>query len=656
MARKKFHATLVDHLVAAIEPALIMVMVGGLMFFLLDVWYDGPVLERMRYILFWFIFGIVLITRVSMELGGEHAKGYGVMLGGAVALVITVLGGFQPFALVAMGVAWWATHKLTYDCTLLDEDQDTGVGLLQESGLDPTAQGDTGEEAVAPGGSRDDGLDDPETMDTSLMPDRPGWKFWKKDEGGKQRPHAPGVWLIYFTIAAIPLFGLGQWLVPSVQEERRTWLSFYFLAYLASGMGLLLSTSFLNLRRYLRRRKLKMPAAMTATWLSTGAILIAVLTVAAALLPVPLARLGAARGSSASADGLSASRYATLKDSGVQGDGAQSEGQAASRAGEAPRSEGKPEGSGETNDPNARRQTNGQGREGGSGGRGQAKSGAPRGKPGASQGGQQGKNGGANDQAGERSKGGERSAEQSRDEGQAKAQSGRSDERAEGKAQSKTGDEKGGSQHGEKASSDGQNSGSPPSRGFTPPKLPMVGLDWLRTPIMAAGIALVIYGLIRYWRDLVQVIRSLIAAILAIFGFGWRPKAKVSADRDEEKASPPPRPFASYSNPFDSGLVHQLSPDALIVYSFEALEAWAYEREMARQPHETPLEFVNRVGQARPELERDASRMVGYFVALVYGQRGFRAEVLAPLEQFWRALEASAWSASATSKMEAGMG
>ena len=51
-------------------------------------------------------------------------------LGGAVALVATMLAGFQPFLLVVMGVVWWATHKLTFDCTLLDEDQDAGVGLL----------------------------------------------------------------------------------------------------------------------------------------------------------------------------------------------------------------------------------------------------------------------------------------------------------------------------------------------------------------------------------------------------------------------------------------------------------------------------------------------------------------------------------------------
>src|SRR6516165_1614458 len=176
MARNRSRGTLVDYLVAAIEPALIMVMVGSLMFFLLDTWYEGDALDRLRWILFWFVFGIVLITRVSMQIGSELAKGYGLALGGAVALVATVLAGFQPFLLVVMGIVWWATHKLTFDCTLLDEDQDTGVGLLQQSGLDTAAPADDGTEAGAPTRS----VDDPDEMDTSLMPDRPRWKFWAR--------------------------------------------------------------------------------------------------------------------------------------------------------------------------------------------------------------------------------------------------------------------------------------------------------------------------------------------------------------------------------------------------------------------------------------------------------------------------------------------
>ena len=72
-----------------------------------------------------------------------------------------------------MGVVWWATHKLTFDCTLLDEDQDTGVGLLQQSGLDTAALADDG-----PRHDQRRAIDDPDEMDTSLMPDRPWWKFW----------------------------------------------------------------------------------------------------------------------------------------------------------------------------------------------------------------------------------------------------------------------------------------------------------------------------------------------------------------------------------------------------------------------------------------------------------------------------------------------
>ena len=179
MARKRSQATLVNYLVAAIEPALIMIMVGSLMFFLLDTWYEGEFLDRLRWILFWFVFGIVLITRVSMQIGGEQAKGYGLALGGAVALVATRLTGFQPFLLIVMGIVWWATHKLTLDCTLLDEDQDTGVGLLQQSGLDPSAMADTGEPEPAPRSH-----DDPDAMDTSLLPDRPWWKFWGETATG----------------------------------------------------------------------------------------------------------------------------------------------------------------------------------------------------------------------------------------------------------------------------------------------------------------------------------------------------------------------------------------------------------------------------------------------------------------------------------------
>ena len=78
-------------------------------------------------------------------------------------------------------------------------------------------------------------------------------------------------------------------------------------------------------------------------------------------------------------------------------------------------------------------------------------------------------------------------------------------------------------------------------------------------------------------------------------------------------------------------MAQNFSPNDLVIYSFEALEAWAFEQNLARSPHETPAEFVARFGQARADLRQDATRLAGYFVTIVYGQRGFKTEVLPPL-------------------------
>jgi hypothetical protein len=633
MARNRPNGTLVDYLVAAIEPVLIMIMVGSLMFFLLDTWYEGEFLDRLRWILFWFVFGIVLITRVSMQIGSSQATGYGVALGGAVAVVASVLAGIQPFLLVVMGVVWWATHKLTFDCTLLDEDQDSGVGLLQESGLELSQPDDPGHTPAAAKTHAD-----PDEMDASLLPRRPWWKLWELDSPEARRPHAPGVTLVYFTLASLPLFGLGQWFVPAVEEDRRAGLFLYFLAYIASGMGLLLATSFLNLRRYLRQRKVRMPAAMTATWLSTGAILIVGLTAAAAVLPLPVAGMRAIRGSTTDQSNLRASQHAVLKDSGVQGEGAPSEGPAASKSGSPPKSSGKAKGSGKTNDPNASQQTNGKGKSGGNSEPGRSKSGAPRGKPAASQDGQQGKQGAAQDQSGDQGKKGDQAKGD-----QAKGQDGRSKDEAgrgkEAEPDSKRGEEKGSEPDSEKSSGEDPSSnggGSPP---LQLPSFALAGLAWLKGPIMAVGILFLIYGFFRYGRFLLQALRDLIAALLGGFWFGGPRKPKKDDAAEADKALPPPRPFASFVNPFDAGLDHQFSPNDLVIYSFEALEAWAYEHNLARSPHETPAEFVQRLGQARAELSREATRLVGFFVTIVYGQRDFKPEVFPALRQFWQALQ-----------------
>jgi len=101
------------------------------------------------------------------------------------------------------------------------------------------------------------------------------WERWRKHrEEQRKRPHNPGVWIVYFSLAALPLYGLGQSLIPAADEGRRRYVFWLMIVYLGSGLGLLLTTSFLGLRRYLRQRKLPMPTSIAGVWLTTGGLLI----------------------------------------------------------------------------------------------------------------------------------------------------------------------------------------------------------------------------------------------------------------------------------------------------------------------------------------------------------------------------------------------
>ena len=66
MARLRLGKTLMDYMVIAITPVLIMLLVGSLTFFLLTVFYDGLYDARLRFIFSCFVFAVVLIARISI--------------------------------------------------------------------------------------------------------------------------------------------------------------------------------------------------------------------------------------------------------------------------------------------------------------------------------------------------------------------------------------------------------------------------------------------------------------------------------------------------------------------------------------------------------------------------------------------------------------
>src|SRR5215471_11521820 len=138
--------TAIDYVVVALNPALVMILVGSLIYFLVEMFYQGQYPERLHFCLTMFVFAAVLIARISMDEGREHAAPFGIALGIMICLAmhqfvtykgtnLEQVGWLINYGLIAL--AWWCADRLTWDCTLVDESQDaSGEGLLQTVGLD----------------------------------------------------------------------------------------------------------------------------------------------------------------------------------------------------------------------------------------------------------------------------------------------------------------------------------------------------------------------------------------------------------------------------------------------------------------------------------------------------------------------------------------
>ncbi len=254
--------TVADYMVIALSPVLIMALVGSLCFFLIEVFYRGQMMGAVCWVMFWFIIGIVLVSRIAIEKSTEHAVIYGLGLAVATWLYMMRTQPSYLLGIMLLALVWFCAHKLVWDCALIDEEQDSsGRGLLQKA---------------APAIS----------SPSPPLEERAG----ERRSGGSRKvsaPHSPGRWVVYFSLAALPLFGAGQMLLPGdAVAERRT--GFIFLAlYLAAALGLLVTTSFLGLRRYLRQRYLKMPPAIAVAWLKFGVGVAFIVLIGALFLPRP---------------------------------------------------------------------------------------------------------------------------------------------------------------------------------------------------------------------------------------------------------------------------------------------------------------------------------------------------------------------------------
>ncbi len=285
------HPSPTDFLLIGINPFLIMLLVGSLVFFLLEALYQGQYDGRLRVIFALFVMAIVCIARISIDEGKGHATLFAIPLALVVGLAMSrfveysgALAGFKTFLNWGlMGLVWWAAHQLTWDCTVIDEAADaSGQGLFQQLGWRKETDSNA---ATGPA------IDEPEGLTNHDAPETPDAPWWSTLRQRLMRKHTPGVWVVYFSLAALPIFGFGQGFIGGQDVEGQSRAQRYLALYVGSGLALLVSTSFLNLRRYLRKRHVDVSSQITFRWLAVGAVLILAVLAVSWMLPGP----GAAR-------------------------------------------------------------------------------------------------------------------------------------------------------------------------------------------------------------------------------------------------------------------------------------------------------------------------------------------------------------------------
>ena len=678
--------TLADYVVIAASPVLIMTLVGSLVFFLLGVFYQGQYETRLHVIMALFVMAAVLVARISIEEGREHAALFAIPLG-----VVTILalcrfvqfqGNLAPFSplinIALIGLIWFSADRLTWDCTVIDESRDlSGEGLLQTIGM----------EGPGPTGSNPQEADLAAVTSPAEEAERQQpHGLWRRFLESRRRPHPHGVWVIYFSLAALPLFGLGQWFLRADDLDSRRYVFKLLVLYVASALGLLLTTSFLGLRRYLRQRRLEMPAEMAGVWMGVGATMIVALLLACLLLPrrnpeYSLTQLPALAGSR---QDLGASRFGfghegpqqhnadwpgnpppeKPPDAAVEADektghadSSQRRPQDQSPAQDDPgpsNLEGKARAQASQKQDSGRRPTQGKASQENSPASNASPAESSHGKPSETR--PSKGRGAAEDSAARGASPGDGQESRQTDRSQRPSPAAFND-RAEGgrlakqepgsrtkepsESRSQTAEERSDREGGTDSSPRPPRFPDPARvlRQFTPGLAGLVRLIYWAAVILVVG-----YLLWRYRSQVLSALQEFLQSFRDLWSrlFGGLGERR-AADQPEATGpvQPPPRPFSAFPDPFLTGMAERWSPDELVRYSFEALEAWAREHGCPRAPDQTPYEFARRIASREARLGQDAVRLSELYNVSAYGRRTVPLSGVSHVRRLWQALRSS---------------
>ena len=515
----KPNKTVADYLVVSISPVLIMLLVGSLCFFLVEVFFRGAAVGSVRWVMFWFVMAVVLVSRIGIEQGANHAMVYGLGLAAATWLYLVRIHPAFILGMILLGVVWWCAHKLTWDCTLIDEDEDASGGGLLQTVSDRKNFLPRGKIAAKIRGAK------------------------TKSEPKPAAPHPPGLWVVYFSLAALPLFGVGQMPLPGDDAVARHRGFAFLFVYVAAALGLLLTTSFLGLRRYLRQRYLPMPGLIAFGWIRFGAGVAAFVLIGALLLPRP----GANDAWQALRYHLDyqlrqASEYAARFSPHGKGQGRSGNETEKSSPSKNPAADGQPQqGSGQSSSP------------------------APDGTV--------------------------------------------------------------------------QNQSAPQPQPLTEQAGQFY--HWFKILFLLALAALAGWWIFRQREMLLQIVRSIVAAVTGffrdLFRFGSAPNEIATPAK---LPKPTHRLFAAYRNPFLLGKDSSWTPEQLVLYSFEAVQTWAEEQGIEPRPEQTAREFCVELGGRFPEITAELNRLSFLYAHAAFGLAVPAGCDLEPVKKLWRYLSA----------------
>jgi hypothetical protein len=611
---EKPQKTLGDYLAVAISPVLIMLLVGSLVFFLLEVFYRGEMLHGVRWTLFWFVIAIVLVSRIGIELGKLHARFYGAALAGATWIYLAYTHRVPVLGAVLLAITWWCAHRLTVDCTWIREANAVGAGALPKLWR-------TLEKQFAPR--------QPELPPLSALELLAAADVAKRRS--KKPPRPPGRSVVWFSLAALPLFGIGQLFLPAGDPQARRAGFALLVLYLAAAFGLLVTTSFLGLRRNLRQHAVEIPASVSTAWIKFGGLLAGGVLLVALILPRP--------GAMNVWKNLTyliphkehqARNYALPFNSPGKGAGLRTE-QPVQRMQPAVDSSRTPPGSGAgtaQKDSPARSTPRGQSDQpgaaggGGSGGRGSSGQGRgtddnrPSANPtiplkdvtpsgNADQPSDNNKQTGGSDVSDGAGHDGAERQTPNVQPAQAHSQPGKDSPRKETQpskppvAQTKPVNK--------------PDQPPPPDRNQGQRKPSDFLFRLLHVLLILALAAGLIWLLVRFRKVIADMVRKFLTAVRdffrKLFRFRRRPPVPVAGSVASTLA---PEPFMSYENPFVTGKENIWPREHLLRYTYQAVLAWAKERGIEIKPQQTPREFCSRLIEHFPDVGPELERFSRY--------------------------------------------